>query len=810
MDPLRSMRWQHKGRSAGSQGASITSKRAVGEGLLRALGGATSSGRIPVLVRLKGVKNADALGLMPVAGGLAVARLTVAEMQSLQKAHPQLEFHAGPPRRLFLNRSHKWHRSKMFKEQTGLDGKGVVVGIVDTGIDVGHADFRSADGKSRVAWLLAAGVPQGLHPELEKRYGCSDAKQTPCGIYSNADIDRLLADAPWDAPRDAVGHGTHVASIAAGHNAPSGKFDGMAPGATLIVAAPASEGFSDPDILNAVRFIFERADALGLPCVVNLSLGSDYGAHDGSSELEQGLAAMVGDDKPGRALVVAAGNSGALYNMGGRGPFGVHTEVASPSHGVARVPILAPGATGKASGAGFVWINFEPGDRVAVGLEGPDGNWIGLTEPGDEVGYEDDGIRAGVIHSKAVVQTAGGMASRSAVVVWEGSWPADGEFAIRLRGKGLAKLWVSATGSIASNGLGLMFERAVRAGTIAVPASHPELIAVGCTLNRLSWFPHQQGGLLRIASFGGESDPLADSSCYFSAAGPNASGWTKPDLLAPGALVAAAMSQDADPRKQLGSIFDLGGCPDERPCHLLDDTHALNTGTSMAAPQVAGAVALMLQREPNLTQGRVLQLLQAGARRPIGRVPYDYQQGPGALDLIGTLQAMDEQYDATRAASLDESYWVLSAPYLRPNPEAPVYGTLELRHADKSIATALVGSELVLRVAGASVHQKLERVRAGLFRFAVAAPRGSGGKRARIELRYRGQSLGTRTLPIAIDAWAATSGWQAVGGCALGSGGGPAAPPGSHRGLAAMCAALAAVWLRRRVGKLSAKVALLP
>src|SRR6185312_11665487 len=109
------------------------------------------------------------------------------------------------------------------------------------------------------------------------------------------------------------GHGTHVTSIAAGNGGISihakPTYAGVAPGATLIIANPSSGGgFFDADVLRAANFIFNRADALQQPVVCNLSLGGDFGPHDGTTALEKGLSAMVGDDKPGRAIVVAAGN----------------------------------------------------------------------------------------------------------------------------------------------------------------------------------------------------------------------------------------------------------------------------------------------------------------------------------------------------------------------------------------------------------------------------------------------------------------------------------------------------------------------
>src|SRR5262249_59374824 len=112
-------------------------------------------------------------------------------------------------------------------------------------------------------------------------------------------------------PADTIGHGTHVASLAAGNGGSEKRYVGIAPEASLIIARvlDASNQINDATVLSAANLVFHLADQLGKPAVVNLSLGSNFGPHDGTSALERGLASLVGDDHPGRAIVVAAGNS---------------------------------------------------------------------------------------------------------------------------------------------------------------------------------------------------------------------------------------------------------------------------------------------------------------------------------------------------------------------------------------------------------------------------------------------------------------------------------------------------------------------
>src|SRR6185503_17227920 len=100
-----------------------------------------------------------------------------------------------------------------------------------------------------------------------------------------------------------------------------------------------------------------------------------------------------------------------------------------------------------------------------------------------------------------------------------------------------------------------------------------------------------------------------------------------------------------------------------------------------------------------------------------------------------------------------KSWYTLSSSYARADPTWPIWGTVELRRADGTIASGLDGTSLALLVENGVVVKPLIKVRHGMWRFAVAGRKGLVGKTMTVDVTYGGVSLGAQVLPIGTDVW---------------------------------------------------------
>ena len=749
-----------------------------------------------------GLRAAD-LGLQAVAPGIGRLRGTPSAILAFSDAHPDVLLEVTPPSRGFLDKAGIYTNAIAARNATGIDGTGVVVGVVDTGLDVTHPDFRDATGRPASPGFSNLSLPpRGKYPDLEEMYGVHDSMGNLVGgaIFDQSDINGLLPKSS-QLPTDEVGHGTHVTSIATGNGGPStppvSPYVGIAPGATIIFAritTDDTESVDNDDLVRGVQFVFNRADLMQLPAAVNVSFGSDFGSHDGLMMWEEALAANIGPTHPGHALVVAAGNSGAITDTT------IHQTAYVAGGERVSVPIVTNGAT---SGGVQVWVSFRGTASLQVGLVSPQGEWISPVGPGVNQGFNATGLNAGVINGSTVSGSPVPGGSNGAVVVWEGTWP-TGTYYVTLEGSGTADLYLQATGDAMGTDTSApsQFASGVREGTVSIPATNPSIIGVGCTVSRTSWTSIDDGGVhLEVplldpagglpAPGGGVRDLVNGEVCWFSGAGPTVTGVPKPEIAAPGALIIGAMSKDALPTSP-NSIFynpdcpplQKGNGPGDPDCTQIDSDHAIAQGTSMSAPMVTGAVALLFQRDPTLTEDTIVTLLQAGAHAIRGPVPFEDQSGPGELDVAGAFDAQDQMKTggATLLPSPATSWLHLSADFAAADGSTPVVAILELRTADSAHRADLFDGTRLAAYAfidGAPLPPPaLVRHGPGVWVASITIGPDQGGSKLVVGATFDGADIVTpHSIPIATDPWSASYAAQAEGsGCSMAGGGAGSTP----------------------------------
>ena len=202
-----------------------------------------------------------------------------------------------------------------------LTGQGVLVAVIDSGVDYTLPDFRNEDGTTRIRYLWDQSLKAVEGEHVPKGYGM--------GVeYTKEEIDAAFPDfyhvitpknivtqgAITIRTRDISGHGTAVAAIAAGNGRGSGGvYAGVAPQSEFIVVKlgnPMSGGFPrTTELMQGIDYVIRKAQELRMPVAVNISFGNTYGARDGTSLLERFIDDISNIWKS--CICIGTGNEGA-------------------------------------------------------------------------------------------------------------------------------------------------------------------------------------------------------------------------------------------------------------------------------------------------------------------------------------------------------------------------------------------------------------------------------------------------------------------------------------------------------------------
>ena len=305
------------------------------------------------------------ISVVPLLGRYAIVTLPESMLDEYSR-RPQIEFIEKPTRLYFEDLFSKEASciTQVQRDEPGnlqLTGRGVLIGIVDSGVDYRHPAFLTADGKSRILRLWDQSIP-GNPPE-----GYATGTE-----YTNEEINEALSLSVQEGrhlvpSEDGSGHGTAVLGVAAGSDFSRGAVKrGVAYESDLLVVKmgiPRQDSFPrTTELMQGVDYLVRQAIRLGRSIAINLSFGNNYGSHRGDSLLETYLDNVSGMGK--NVICVGMGNNGndALHTGGMLSP----GEIQEIELGVgAFEPTLNV----------QLWKNYE--DEMEIYLEHPAGERVG-------------------------------------------------------------------------------------------------------------------------------------------------------------------------------------------------------------------------------------------------------------------------------------------------------------------------------------------------------------------------------------------------------------------------------------------------
>ncbi len=436
-------------------------------------------------------------------------------------------------------------------------GDSAIVGLIDAGIDILHEAFLDAQGNTRIEAVWIQGDKSGSSPKktdptiYSQGYGTLYTHQQIQTFVNNDLVNKnnttpgVLRD-PGPPPSGEGGHGTHVASIAAGRAV--GTFGGgMAPEARIVVVVPnmktspnkpPSLGYSNSH-QDALAFLLAFKESRKLPMAVNVSLGMNAGAHDGTSDTEKVFDAITQNGKTeGFVVVKSAGNE--------RGHNG-HTQVQAA---VGAITTIQWDSSSFLRASDYLEFWYHKDDELEFTLVDPAGNRTPakITHTNRTATYTSAGND---IHLKLTVHVPDNDDNRLVVqIIPVGSPIQVGTWTLEIVGVSFGTANGRVDGWVERNDdRPVVFPvNAIDDTTLSIPGTASTVVCVAAS---------------------NTSTPLSLNPS--SSFGPTRINGAKPDVNAPGDKITAARSNSVDHQ----AVVPM-------------------SGTSMAAPHVTGAMALVL------------------------------------------------------------------------------------------------------------------------------------------------------------------------------------------------------------------------
>ena len=239
------------------------------------------------------------------AGDIAAIRIHMSKLTELSRISSIRRIESNdlklqPLNDQMIRNNHVLEVQNGFNLPQNYDGTGVVMGIIDEGIDFTHPDFRDEFGRTRLKYVWDQSIINTDPTTQPQPYGYG--KQY---IGAQVDTSTQFHDSQFS-------HGSHVAGIACGNGLAVNNYTGVAPKADIIVVKmdlTRSDNEFLTSLVDAVKYVFDRASQLGEPAVINISLGTYFGSHDAKDIQALAIDNLV-SDSVSRVIVCAAGNLG--------------------------------------------------------------------------------------------------------------------------------------------------------------------------------------------------------------------------------------------------------------------------------------------------------------------------------------------------------------------------------------------------------------------------------------------------------------------------------------------------------------------
>ena len=503
------------------------------------------------------------------------------------------------------DRTAKWVNIEQVKDGTGAGltqaytGKGVILGIVDIGFDLTHPTFYAADGKTyRIKRFVENGKTDDTNGHVIPLGREYRTEEEILGVQHSADYATSQ-------------HATHVLGIAAGSGYGT-PYQGMAPETEICAVAIDREtdymkDFESPEF----KYIFDYADSLGKPCVINYSAGTGFDPVN-FYKAEQAMKKMLG---PGHILVAGAGNSGG-----------------QPFYTVKKRGIEAGGVFLKYSDnkpeRKYHFISNDPFTIKCIRVTSP--NMKDYTK-GDSLTFDSQNLptaKQTIDIYQAQITKLDSIYTLTLSFTDPEDMDITGSFMFVVEGKDAQVKIISDPHVffLDNTALDPRCNLAKEAHSILVPACWADVIAVGNIIGRL-------GAKDSTADIPADTQGILGTRDGTSSIGPAFTGIAKPDVVAPGSSVISA-----------GSSFSSRGAD-----NIIDFTETefngktypwrVGLGTSMSSPVVAGIIALWLEAKPTLTPQEALETIRLTSK-PLGVDSLGHPNGEYGYGLIDAYKGL--------------------------------------------------------------------------------------------------------------------------------------------------------------------------